>query len=212
MDFLQSVAAEVDALSLLEATAAVLGVAYLLLAIRESIWCWLCAFAASAIFAWVFASSNLYMDAGLQIFYAAMAVYGWWTWIGGGRADSSDAVVVRWPLRRHVVALAIVAAGSLLSGTLLARTTEAAYPYIDSATTWASLWATFLVARKVLENWWYWLIIDAVSIAIYLERGLEFAALLFVIYVILIPFGIVSWTRSMRKSQLAEEPAFVGAS
>ena len=169
MDFFQSVVAEIDALSLFEAVAAVLGVAYLLLAIRESIWCWLCAFVASAIFAWVFASSRLYMDAGLQLFYAAMAVYGWRVWIGGGRANG-EAAVVRWPLRRHHCRdRNRCGRQPLVSGTLLERMTEAAYPYIDSATTWASLWATFLVARKVLENWWYWLVIDAVSIAIYLR-------------------------------------------
>lgn len=211
MDFLQSVAAEVDALPLLEAVAAVLGVAYLLLAIRESIWCWLCAFVASVIFAWVFASSRLYMDAGLQLFYAAMAVYGWRVWLGGAQANT-EAAVVRWPLRRHLVALVIVVAGSVLSGTLLSRMTEAAYPFVDSATTWGSLWATFLVARKVLENWWYWLVIDAVSIAIYLERGLEFAALLFVVYVVLIPFGIVSWTRSLHQAQRDDQSAVAIAS
>ena len=197
-EFLQQALREADALSIAELIAFLLGVLYLLLAIRESIWCWLCAFISSSIFAYLFFGAYIYMDAGLQVFYAAMAVYGWYRWRGGGRAAGGGVPVVRWPLAPHVIALAAVLAASVVSGYLLERHTAARYPYIDSATTFASLWATFLVARKVLENWWYWLVIDSVSIAIYLERGLEFAALLFAVYVAMIPFGLLAWTRSFR--------------
>jgi nicotinamide mononucleotide transporter len=88
----------------------------------------------------------------------------------------------------------------MLVGTLLARHTDAAFPYIDSATTFAAIWATFLVARKVLENWWYWLAIDTVSIFIYWSRDLELTSLLFLLYVGMIPFGLVRWTRSYREA------------
>jgi nicotinamide mononucleotide transporter len=90
---------------------------------------------------------------------------------------------------------------SATGGFLLTRYSDAAYPYIDSATTFAAIWATFLVARKVLENWWYWLVIDAVSVVIYWSRDLELTALLFVAYVAMIPIGLVSWTRSYRTQQ-----------
>ncbi|MDX1481357.1 MAG: nicotinamide riboside transporter PnuC [Woeseiaceae bacterium] len=204
-DFVGQVLREADALSILELVAFLLGGLYLLLAIRESIWCWLCAFISSSIFAYLFFRSYIYMDAALQIFYAAMAIYGWYRWRGGG-GGSSEVPVLRWPFAPHAIALSAVLVASLLSGFLLERHTDARYPYIDSATTFASLWATFLVARKVLENWWYWLVIDSVSIAIYVERGLEFAALLFAVYVVMIPFGLVAWTRSFRASEPAYNP------
>jgi nicotinamide mononucleotide transporter len=102
-----------------------------------------------------------------------------------------------WPLWRHVVALAILLPIAMLNGYLLANRTDAALPYIDALTTWGALWATFLVARKVLENWWYWLAIDVVSIVVYWSRDLELTALLFVVYVAMIPFGLMSWRRSM---------------
>ena len=98
----------------------------------------------------------------------------------------------------HAVALTVVAVLSGGSGFLLERYSDAAYPYVDSATTWAAIWTTFLVARKVLENWWYWLVIDAVSVAIYWSRDLPLTALLFVVYLVMIPFGLWSWTRSYR--------------
>jgi nicotinamide mononucleotide transporter len=106
--------------------------------------------------------------------------------------------VTTWPARVHAAALGAIAVLVLGTGSLLSRYTDAAFPFVDSATTYAAIWATFLVARKVLENWWYWLLIDLVSIFIYWSRGLELTALLFVIYVVMIPFGLVSWTRSFR--------------
>lgn len=87
------------------------------------------------------------------------------------------------------------------SGYVLDRYTDAAFPYIDSMTTWGAIWATFLVARKVLENWWYWLVIDVASVFIYWLRDLKLTSLLFVVYVVMIPFGIVAWTRSWREQQ-----------
>jgi nicotinamide mononucleotide transporter len=95
----------------------------------------------------------------------------------------------------------VIVVASLLSGFLLSTRTDAAYPYIDSLTTWGAIWATFLVARKVLENWWYWLAIDAASVFIYWSRDLEQTAALFVLYLVMIPFGIVSWTRSYKEAQ-----------
>ena len=205
-DFLLDVSAEASALSALEAVGFVLGVAYLILAIRESIWCWPAAFISSSIFAGLFAVSRIYMDSGLQIFYAGMAVYGWWVWRSSGpRAEVLH--VSRWPLQRHVLACTLILVTSLASGWLLATYTNAAYPYVDSLTTFASFWATFLVARKILENWYYWFVIDAVSIAIYLERGLEFAALLFAVYLVMIPFGLIAWSRSMNREQASGAPA-----
>jgi len=98
-----------------------------------------------------------------------------------------------------MIAIAIIVAMSLTSGFLLEQLTDAKFPYIDSMTTWSAIWATFLVARKVLENWWYWLVIDTVSIFIYWARDLELTSLLFVIYVVLVPIGLLSWTRSYRQ-------------
>jgi nicotinamide mononucleotide transporter len=129
-----------------------------------------------------------------------MAIYGWFVWRSGD-GDKQALPVSVWSAVTHLTAVLMIIVLTAVSGYALASFTDAAYPYIDSATTFAAIWATFLVARKVLENWWYWLLIDAVSILIYWSRGLELTALLFVVYVVMIPFGLVSWTRSYRKSQ-----------
>jgi nicotinamide mononucleotide transporter len=186
------------AYSLLEATAVVLAVMYLVLAIKQNIWCWLCAGVSTVIFAYLFFDVRLYMEAALNLFYFAMAVYGWHTWKSGRSAEQELPVVV-WSRKLHLTAVSIVVAISLGSGYLLEIRTDAAFPYVDSLTTWGAVWATYLVARKVLENWWYWLVIDATMIYVFWAKGLELTAVLYVFYLVLIPIGLLSWTRSYRE-------------
>lgn len=183
-----------------EMTAVVFAILYLLLAIRENIWCWFCAGVSTAIYIYLYFDAKLYMESVLNVFYFVMAVYGWYVW-QSGRNGGKTIPVTAWPATVHVTAGGVIAAMVVGSGFLLSRYTDAAFPYIDSATTFAAMWATFLVARKVLENWWYWLVIDVVSIFIYWSRGLELTSLLFVLYVLMIPFGLLSWTRSWREQE-----------
>jgi len=185
----------------LEVVAVLLAIAYLVLAIRQNIWCWACAGISTAIYVWLFIDAKLYMESALNGFYFVMAIYGWTVW-NSGRTNDHEKPVVVWPPRTHAFAVAAIAIASLVNGYLLTRYSDAAFPYVDSLTTWSAIWATFLVARKVLENWWYWLLIDVASIFIYWSRDLHLTALLFVIYVVMIPFGLIAWTRSMRE-QLA---------
>jgi len=181
-----------------EVIAVVAAIAYLGFAIRQQIVCWLFAAISTAIYIGLFIEAKLYMESLLNLFYLVMAGYGWYVWRSGGQGGHDRPVVI-W--RRSVHLKAIVALGllSLLSGYLLNRYSDAAFPYVDSLTTWFAVWGTFLVARKVLENWWYWLLIDIASVFIYWSRDLQLTSLLFVVYVIMIPFGIISWTKSMRE-------------
>lgn len=191
---------QAQAFSTLEVIAVLLAIAYLVLVIRENIWCWLCAGISTAIYVWLFMGARLYMESLLNGFYFIMAIYGWRVW-QSGRSAGHERPVVRWPLRTHAVAIVALVVASIVNGYILNRYTDAAFPYIDSLTTWSAIWATFLVARKVLENWWYWLAIDAASILIYWSRDLQLTSALFVIYVIMIPFGLLRWTQSYREQQ-----------
>jgi nicotinamide mononucleotide transporter len=137
------------AMSMWELLAVVLGVAYLLLALRESLWCWYAAFASTAIFLFIFWDVNLLMESALQVYYLIMAVYGWWQWQQG--EPESDGLAITW-----------------------------------------------MVARKILENWLYWLVIDSVSIFLYLDRGLYLTALLFIAYLVIAVFGYRTWLRHYR--------------
>ena len=191
-----------QALAPLELLAVLLAVGYLLLAIRQNIWCWFFAAISTAIYVYLFLQAKLYMESLLNIFYFAMALYGWTIWYFG-RVGNAGLPVSVWSRSIHAVALVVIAAISLTTGYLLDRFTDAAFPYVDSMTTWGAVWATFLVARKVLENWWYWLVIDVTSVFIYWARDLQLTSLLFVIYVMLVPIGLLSWTRSYREVKQA---------
>ena len=194
---LTTLAEQAGTYSLIEVIAVLLAIAYLLLAIRQNICCWLCAGVSTAIYVYLFIDAKLYMESALNAFYFAMAIYGWSAW-SSGRADTGELPVSVWRATWHAVAIAVILMISAVSGYLMHQFTDAVYPYIDSLTTWGAIWATFLVVRKVLENWWYWLIIDIASIFIYWSRDLELTAILFAAYVIMIPFGLISWTRSWR--------------
>jgi nicotinamide mononucleotide transporter len=183
-----------------EILAVVLAVAYLVLAIRQNIWCWAAAAISTVLYLFIMYHSRLYMESLLQLFYLAMAVYGWYSWShpGRGRADAEGELkVTTWPLRRHFFAIGSVLLLVYISGDLLARYSDAALPHLDSFTTWGAIVATFMVTRKILENWFYWFVIDAVSIGLYISRDLFFTAALFGAYLVMIVIGYRSWRASM---------------
>lgn len=193
-------AAQLAGMDLLELAAVVLAILYLLLAVRENLWCWAAAFVSTAIFLYLFYAARLYMESALQVFYLAMAVYGWTQWRYGGSGGALGLPITRWPWRVHLPAVAAILALSLVSGWLLAGHTQAAFPYLDSFTSWAAVWSTYLVARKKLENWLYWIVIDSLSIYLYLQRGLSLTALLFALYVVICVFGYLGWQRRLART------------
>lgn len=180
-----------------EAVAVLLAIAYLVLAIRQNIWCWAAAAASTTIYLFIMYFAGLYMESALQVFYLAMAAFGWFQW--RRHADATkDLRVSTWPLRRHLFAIAGVLLLVWVSGDLLTEYTKAALPHLDSFTTWGAVVATYMVARKILENWIYWFVIDAVSVGLYTSRGLFLTALLFCGYLVMIVIGYRSWKASMK--------------
>jgi len=139
--------------------------------------------------------ARLYMESALNAFYAAMAMYGFWQW-QQGRGGAALAVC-RWPIARHAAGFLGVIALSVLSSYFLKRFTPAAWPFVDSMVAWSSVFATFLVARKVYENWHWWLVIDSVSLCLYFMRHLYLTMLLFGVYLIMIVIGMREWRRTL---------------
>ena len=189
----------------IEIVAAVLALVYLVLAIKQWRSCWVAAFVSSCLYVWVLFDAHLYMESLLQTFYAVMAVYGYLQWTRG--AGGAGLPVTRWPLRRSAMALAGAVAVSLVTSFFLRRFTPAAWPFVDSLVTWTSVFATFLVARKVYENWHWWLVIDSVSLCLYFSRGLYLTMLLFCVYLAMIVIGMREWRRSVRTPLHAAQPA-----
>jgi nicotinamide mononucleotide transporter len=185
----------------LETVAVVLGVAYLLFAMLENSLCWYCAFISTGIYIWIFGDVSLYMESALNAYYMVMAVYGWYQWQRGGSSANGIKLSV-WGIKQHMAAIGLVLILSVVSGYLLSQNTEARMPYIDSFTTWGSVITTFMVARKVLENWLYWIVINSVAIFLYIDRDLYQTAGLYGLYIILSVIGFIAW----RKAYFEQSP------
>lgn len=191
-----------------EIIAVILSIAYLVLAMRQSLWCWPCALVSTSIYTSLFWHVSLMMDSLLNGYYILMATYGYWVWQGekkaGNSIDKVGTPIKTWSIKRHALVIGSVILLSIVSGVFLDRFTQAAWPFLDSFTTWGSVVTTYMVAKKVLENWVYWFVIDAISIALYIERGLYFTALLFLIYVVMVVFGFFKWLPLYQQSKVLE--------
>jgi len=177
--------------NLAEIIGVVLAIGYLLLAVRQIIWCWLAWILSSLLYLYVMFNAGLYMEAALQIFYVAMGLYGWMQWRKGGTED--HLVVRRWGLGNHLFAVSVILILTLLSGEVLSNYTTAAMPFMDALTTWGAIVTTYMVAKKLIENWIYWFVIDSISIYLFISRELYFTAVLFFVYLFIIIIGYRSW-------------------
>lgn len=175
-------------------------ITYLLLAVKEIVWCWLFGFISTLIYTVLFWNVSLLMDSALNVYYMAMAVFGWYQWTHGGGSDNNNqtALAVRsLSARQHLWIITTIVVLSAFSGYYLSEQTTAVWPYADSFTTWASVVTTYLVTQKYLQNWLYWIVIDVVAIPLYIDRGLALTALLFVFYVIIAVFGYFKWKQHL---------------
>lgn len=193
-----------------EMSAAILAVAYLVLAMRRSLWCWLCALISTMIYIVVMARSGLVMDTLLQIYYLIMAVYGYVEW-KKGQSDDGEMKVMTWSYAQHALGIAIVLVLTAINAyalqyiapvlTSLSAKLNLGYvqvvrsPWLDSFVTWGSVLTTWMVARRVLENWLYWIVVDGIAAGLYWSRGLKATAVLFVIYVVMVIYGYFQWRK-----------------
>jgi nicotinamide mononucleotide transporter len=196
---LEGLIASFKAIPATEWVAVVLALAYLLLAVRQNPMCWAAAAVSAGIYLVLFARGGLVMQAALQVFYIAMAAYGWYAWRGGAVEQCDSLPVTRWSGRRHALAIAAVAVATLVNGWIIADGTGNPVPYVDALVAWASVLATWLVARKVLENWLYWIAVDAIAVVLYWTQGFHATAILFVLYVVIAVRGYFAWRKDLEQ-------------
>ena len=178
----------------MEALAVILAIIYLLLAVKQDIRCWYAAIFSSSLYFFIMYSAGLYMEAILQIFYIGMAFYGWSQWRNTFEGNT-ELVVRTWKSSQHIKVISSVLIMTLISGWALKEYTNAALPFLDGLTTWGAIVATYMVAKRLLENWIYWFVIDSISIFLFVSRGLYLTSFLFFVYLIIIYFGYKSWTK-----------------
>lgn len=185
--------------------AVILSLAYVLLAAKGNKWCWPAAFFSTLIYTLIFYDVALFMDSFLNVYYMVMAVYGWYFWqnkqvdtSSNISSQSTELILQSWSIIAHSKAIALLLLAALAIGFFMANYTSASFPYLDTITTVFALFATYLVAQKIVENWLYWLVIDAISIYLYIAKGLQPTAFLFCIYLIIAAYGYWSWLRKYK--------------
>ena len=185
------------ATSPLEAVAVLLSLVYVVLAVRRSRWCWVAGGIGSLIYVWLFARARLPMQSLLQVWYVGVAVFGFLRWSHEGTTRIS---LLSW--RGHVVVIAASLLLAVVIARFLAAETQAAWPHLDASTMVLSLFAAWLTARGKLENWLYWIAIDAVQAWLYTAQGLVFTAVLFLVYLVIASIGFIQWSKTYRRQTI----------
>ena len=180
-------------MTIIEIIAVFFAVLYVILAAKESLWCWLAAAISVILYIYICYTAQLYPETGLQIFYLAMALYGFIQW----KKPKKEIAIISWPKQKHFLIITINIIISFCLGYYFENYTESKLPYLDSATTIFSLSATYMVTKKILENWIYWIAIDLASIYLYYSRDLSLSAGLFAFYVVLSTIGFIQWKKKM---------------
>lgn len=190
----------------IEVAAFITGVAAVWLAARQNIWNWPFGIVNVSLYAILFWQERLYADAGLQVVYLALSVYGWWAWLYGGAAHTA-LHVRRVPPKLFAVTVFAGIAFAAGVGLALRRYTDAAVPLLDSALTGGSLVAQFLMTRKYIESWPIWVLLDVVYVGLFISRELYLTALLYGIFTVLALYAWWEWQRSWRAEQGLEPVA-----
>jgi nicotinamide mononucleotide transporter len=187
--------------TLIEILGAGFSVVYLYFSIRRSIWLWPLGLLASGFYVVVYFYSKLYAEMGLQAYYIAVSIYGWYFWFFGPESDHEkpELPVSKITGRRTLIYfLAFVAFYSVLF-IILRNYTDSPIPGWDSLATSLSLVATWMLAKKILENWVLWIVTDALCIVISIYKELYFTAALFVVYTTMAFIGYRNWKKSMQE-------------
>ncbi len=191
--------AKMETYLIVEAVSVLLNLAFLALLIKRSKWCWPFGIIGSSLGILLFiapgAEVKLYSEAILYSYYIWIGVYGWYKW----EEEKDDVEILSWTLRQNAIAFAIGLFSFPVLGYLMDTYFDSNSPYLDALTTSFSFMASYMQARRVLTSWHFWLVINAVSIYLYLNRGLNLYAGLMVVYFVFSLYGLYQWRKSAVK-------------
>ena len=183
----------------IELAGSVLSIIYLYLSIKQRVSLWIFGFLCSLLYAIVFFQSKFYADMSLQFYYLGVSVLGWISWKAGKPENRKELPVKRTTRLSGAIILVIALVLYFLYYFILSEYTDSPLPKADAFTTALSIVATWMLARKMIEHWWLWIIVDSVSAGLYFYRALYPTAILFVIYTIMAIIGYLQWKKSLSK-------------
>lgn len=163
---------------------------------KQNVWGWFWAIVSSAIYGVIFYQVQLFSDMGLQGIFILLSIYGWHSWLFGS-TQKMILLVSKIPTKLSVICLGFFLIFTLISGYLFSQYSQASLPYLDSSLTSISLIATWMTARKYLENWTLWIFVNVAYVGMYLYKGLNETALLYAILIVLAVKGYRNWLKSI---------------
>lgn len=188
--------------SLLETIGVITGIICVYLAAKNNIWGWPVAIVSVVIYIFIFLDARLYADAGLQVYFLIMNMYGWYFW-SRKPADQNKVPVTSITKKEIILSVIAVVIFTSAIGSLLQEGTDASFPFIDSFCTACSLVAQIFLARKVLENWLIWIFVDIIYVGVYLAKDLHLTAGMYALYIYIAAVGYIDWRKELRASNLS---------
>lgn len=175
--------------------------AYLLLLVRQNIWCWIFGIIASIITVIMFYHSKIYMEALLNVYYVGVGIYGWYYWTTAGKAGdasraTNNAPVSLWSWRTHIVTFIATVVIGLSIGLIMKAYTDAPRPFLDASLAAFSAMTTIMQARKVYTCWLYWMVINGALVGLQIDRGIYLYAALSAFYVFMSISGFAKWRKT----------------
>ena len=177
--------------SILETVAVIFSLLYVYLAAHQNNLCWLAAVISVSLYIYICFNAKLYAETILQVFYFLMAIYGFYSW----KKNNSQLQISTWPIKKHLFIILLGTVLTFFLGFIFSNFTDAEMPLVDSFTTVFSVFATYMVVKKILSNWLYFIIIDIISTYLYFSRDLHLTSLLFLLYTFIAVAGFIKWNR-----------------
>ena len=171
---------------------------YVVLAAAENVWCWLFGILSSAFSVYLCFSGHLFLESGLNVFYVAIGVYGWYQWLYGSK-EKTEAPIISYSFRKNLFLIGIGILIWVPVGIIAQNYSTQVLPFMDAFITAFSIIATWMTAKKIIENWLYWVAIDGLAVVLYAYRGFYLISLLYIIYTIIALAGYLSWKKRLAK-------------
>lgn len=183
----------------IEISGAIISLIYLFFSYRQLIWLWPFGLLSAIFYTWIYFHSGFYADMSLQVYYVIISIYGWYYWAGGNKKNGSrSSLPISRIKKREAIVLSLVFLFMwLIISMVLVLFTNSEVPVMDGFTTAGGVAATWMLARKMLENWLVWVVVDSVSLGLYIFKGLYATAFLFLIYTIVAVAGYFAWKKSL---------------
>lgn len=190
----------------IEILGVITGIIYLWLEYRASIYLWIAGIVMPAIYIFIYYDAGLYADFGINIYYLVIALYGWLAWktgftVFGSKGPAKELRISHTPRNVWMKILLAYATAQIFITWLLISYTDSTVPYADSFTTALSIVGMWMLARKYIEQWWVWCVVDVASSALYIYKGLYLTAILYAVYAIIAIFGYLKWKELMNDEQ-----------